>query len=469
MRKLLILCGCAVLAVSSAMADGGRTIDKDAARQQGGQLGTALNPNIQNNLKTGDPATVVPNYNPNPTQKSYFQGGQGATVAPGTSRVTACSSAGDVECQAVNLMRQGKATRPEFNIHRTDPLLTNSKNLTTNPTGTIGNIFTNYDTCKTTTQTTPPIFETQVCNEFSKNENKTCKMGQEVVVDPDYIYKCLETVQSQANATCTVGRVVVVDPDYIYKCLQTIQSESNATCNIGRVVVVDADANYQCTQSPKKIENLRCNRRLIVTCEQVAGNCASAGVVRGSVSVSNGSYSFTFDGTNMVLSNPITAVNSRTEAAFSFTVSGANRLQQFAITGIESDNWVGIEVNGRYIGTHTRHFGGFNTGSDRLTLGYVPYCYDTESGQQCYDDLRVIYGPGENDNYYPETGGGMYTSVFYDLRPFIVEGPNVIRMFVINGGGPGLGKIYIRVDQKCNANCTDSWDNQCASLESRSQ
>lgn len=440
MRKLLILCGCAVLAASSAMADGGRTIDKDAARQQGGQLGTALNPNIQNNLKTGDPATVVPNYNPNPTQKSYFQGGQGATVAPGTSRVTACSSAGDVECQAVNLMRQGKATRPEFNIHRTDPLLTNSKNLTTNPTGTIGNIFTNYDTCKTTTQTTPPIFETQVCNEFSKNENKTCKMGQEVVVDPDYLYKCLETIQAQANATCTVGRIVVVD----------------------------ADANYQCTQSPKQIENLKCNRRLIVTCEPVAGNCASAGVVRGSVSVSNGSYSYTFDGTNMVLSNPITAVNSRTDAAFSFTVSGASRLQAFSITGIESDNWVGLEVNGTYIGTHTRHFGGFNTGSDRLTLGYVPYCYDTESGQQCYDDLRVIYGPGANDNYYPETGGGLYTGTSYDLKPLIVEGNNVIRMFVINGGGPGLGKVYIRVNQKCDANCTDSWDNQCASLESRS-
>lgn len=229
MKKLFLVLGLTTLWATIPAAKG-QTIDKDTAKQQGGQLGTALNPSVTQGIKTGNPSTVVPGYSSNPTQKQYFQNGQGSTVGPGATRVAGCTNQSDVECQAVNLMQNGPQTRPQFNITRSDPLLARSKGLTSNPTGQIGDIFSSYDTCKTTTTTIPPTFETQVCDEFSVNEDKVCSMGQQVVVDPDYLYKCVETIQSQANRTCTMGRVVQVSPQYDYQCQQTLKGYETLSC-----------------------------------------------------------------------------------------------------------------------------------------------------------------------------------------------------------------------------------------------
>ena len=229
MKKLfLVLCLTALWATIPTVK--GQTIDKDSAKQQGGQLGTALNPSVIQGIKTGNPSAVVPGYNSNPTQKQYFQDGQGSTVGPGATRVAGCANQSDVECQAVNLIQNGPQTRPQFNITRSDPLLVRSKGLTSNPTGQIGDIFSSYETCKTTTTTIPATFETQVCDEFSVNEDKVCSMGQQVVVDPNYLYKCVETIQSQANRTCTMGRVVQVSPQYDYQCQQTLKSYETLSC-----------------------------------------------------------------------------------------------------------------------------------------------------------------------------------------------------------------------------------------------
>lgn len=253
MKRFLF--GFAVLsAITSVQSQtNSKTINNDSARQLGSQIGTSLNPNIYQNITTGNPATVVPGYNTNPNQSQYFQNGQGNTTPPGSARVVGCTSQDDVECQAVNLLKQGPVTRPQFTITRNDPLLGKAKGLVSNPTGQIGDIFSSYETCKTTTAVISPLFETQVCNEFSVNEGNVCRMGHEVVVDPDYVYKCLETIQSQANRTCAVGRVIRVDADYNYQC-QVSKPLEQYKCRRGFSADIGVKINSQSFNVNKGVE-----------------------------------------------------------------------------------------------------------------------------------------------------------------------------------------------------------------------
>ena len=476
MKKLFLVLGLTALwaTISPAQA---QTIDKDTAKQQGGQLGTALNPSVTQGIKTGNPSTVVPGYNTNPTQKQYFQGGQGSTVGPGTTRVAGCTNQSDIECQAVNLMRQGPQTRPQFNITRSDPLLGRSKSLTNNPGGQIGDIFSSYGTCKTTTTTTSPTFETQVCNEFSVNEDKVCVMGQQVVVDPDYLYTCQETIQSQANRTCTVGRIVQVDADY----------------------------NYQCQQSPKQIETLTCNKTLIVTCDPQVDGCDSGGIVPGSTqgdmrvwfgAIGGGTYGLEFGTFADNYWGGYGAVYDRT---LQFNIANKDGVTQFSLINASFDDWLLVRVNGTlvYVGPY---------GGDRLEITSAPttaipsdgwcgladeyssswlcwvpdrwrgsriygtYGYCERRGRTWYcgsvQPGLVQYGPSSYGS--PELRTSWNRSLNIDLRPYLVTGNNVIFMRTIVAGG-GEGAIRINARMACPRNCYDNWDNQCRALEQRAR
>jgi hypothetical protein len=253
--KLLISFVMATLLASNVAAQSNSAIARDAATQSGTTLGKALNPGLYQTITTGNPATVVPGYNTNPSQAQYFQNGNGTTVGPGSARVQGCTSQSDVECQAVNLLQQGPKTRPQMNLAG-DPLIGRARSLNNTAPDVVGDMFSQYSSCHTTQVTVPPIFETQVCNDFSYIETKTCKMGQEVIVDPNYLYKCLQTIQAQSNATCTIGRVVQVDANYSYQChmskavetyrcrrTASVTASNTPSCNLGQTI--QATPGYQ--------------------------------------------------------------------------------------------------------------------------------------------------------------------------------------------------------------------------------
>lgn len=427
-KPLFLLTVCVFLAQSLPVS--GQAIDKNAAKQEGGQLGTSLNSSIYQNIKTGDPNTVVPSYNTNPNQTQYFQGGQGSTVTPGSARVAGCKDQNDLECQAVNLLKQGPVTRPQFDLKRDDPLLTRGKDLTADPSKQIGDIFSSYDSCKTTTVTTPPTFETQICNEFSVTENLVCKMGQDVVIDPDYLYKCLETIQSQANRTCEVGRVVVVDADY----------------------------NYQCEQSPKKIETVTCNKFLLVTCDPLVDGCDNGGIVPGSTQgdmrvyfgpVGGGTYGLEFG----TISDNYWGTGEY-DRTLTFDILNKEQITQFQLAGAYFDDWLLVQVNGVtvYVGPY---------GGDRLEIfrfkgsNFVRY-----SGCSPYP-----YG-GCSASLERSTSWAFSLGV--DLRPYLINGRNTIFTRTLVGGF-GESAIRINARMNCPRNCYDNWDNQCSGLESRAQ
>ena len=179
-------------------------MSKPDASALGKQLGTSAAPSIKQGITSGNPSQAVPGYTgANQNQTSYFQGGMGSTVGPGATKVAGCNNQNDLECQAVNLVAKARLTRPQFQIQTNDPLLSKARAIGANPSGQIGDIFSTYDTCKSATTTTPAVFDTQICQEFSVNENKACSIGQEVVVDAKYNYQCERSPNRLDNLQCS--------------------------------------------------------------------------------------------------------------------------------------------------------------------------------------------------------------------------------------------------------------------------
>lgn len=246
------------------------------------------------------------------------------------------------------------------------------------------------------------------------------------------------------------SKKVIADPG-------PVPASGSSACHIEKTTVPGTYTTETCTDAAT-LGEVTCARVLTVSCPAPKGDCEAKGVSLGNASISNGGYTYTFDGTNLTIVNSVTAVLSMTEANFNFTIDGADLLTQFEIYAIHSDNWVGIRVNGQFLGTHSRFFKGFSKSSDRLSI--EPHC----TGKSC--PLRVRYSA--TGWAKPDSGTNYYSVVNFDLKPYIKNGANTITVNVINGAGPGYGKVYIRARQRCESVCTESWDNSaCAPYADR--
>lgn len=230
-----------------------------------------------------------------------------------------------------------------------------------------------------------------------------------------------------------------------------------------------------CREERLEMVNSCVTRAYVHQCTQSQNNCASGGIIPGSASINNGSYSFTFDGQNLTLRNEVTAKGWMTTADFNFSILGLERVTQFQINAIHSDNWVGIRVNGQYVATHARRIG-FQTYPNTDRLGIENHCTEEwyedwgqgdggsySSGYRTVCNYEVAYGPGKYDSL--EQGTNWYSDVYLDLRPYLKEGNNVITMYVINGGGAGYGRIYMSAFQQCPRECDIRVLNECSAYE----
>ena len=318
---------------------GAQPMSTQDAAAQGGQIGKALNPSVTQGITSSGAQNIVPSYNTTAPQQELFQGGRGATVAPGQNRVAGCTDQNDLECQAVNMLRQGAVTRPQFDV-KNDPIVSRGKQLTKNPQDLVGDMFSAYESCHTTTKTVDPIFETQICNEFSQIDEKVCRAGVEVGIDPDFLYSCLERIQTVSNASCTVGRVVEVDALY----------------------------NYQCNMTPNRLEHHNCQKTLIVQCQPPAGDgCDSGGIVPGSTQgdmrvwfggIGGGTFALEFGTFADNYWDGWGAIYDRT---LNFNIGNRDSITQFSLVNASFDDWLLLRVNGHlvYVGPY---------GGDRLEV-----------------------------------------------------------------------------------------------------
>lgn len=111
------------------------------------------------------------------------------------------------------------------------------------------------------------------------------------------------------------------------------------------------------------------------------------------------------------------------ERKLEFSISHKESLTMFYLDQAAFDDWISLKINGQmvFIGPY---------GGDRLEL----------------QDGRVQYGPGQYGE--PELGTSWKIRPNVDLRPYLVNGTNVVEMKVIVAGA-GEGAIKILVQGEC--------------------
>lgn len=228
------------------------TADQGTAFEQGKALGGAVSSSAFSGINN-DAAKAVPAYGANPAETQYFQSGQGQLAGPGVAKMQACANAtpgadkiANQECAAVNFLAQNPQARPQFTITKNDPMILGAKSARNNAESFFQTLGLNGGTgsatpCTTTTETTPPHYETQTCSTIRAVDTQQCTLGRVINIDTDANFQCARSVTALTSANRS-------------------PSLTTPSCTMGRIVNIDTDANFQCEQTVNAYETLNCTR-----------------------------------------------------------------------------------------------------------------------------------------------------------------------------------------------------------------
>lgn len=450
--------------------------------------------------RNADPSTLVPGYGgDNPSQTGLFMGGKQSDLQGlGATAVGACADQTDPNCQAVNTMVQSPTERPNFNIKPDDPIIGNRDNIVRDPAAVAGDLVSTYETCEEVTITKPAEVENMTCNEYSVLEDKACLIGQAIQVDPDFIYKCQQTVQTNAYRQCTIGRVIKIDTDY----------------------------NYKCNDTQSLVNTYTCKRILNASCTSGGTGCDAGGIIPSATESdmvftwtnAGGGYYYLDWGTfaNDYWTGP-KATGKIYDRTLRFTVADKNKIEAFSFERAKFDDWMALWVNGSlvWVGPSSKTGGKANPSNwDRLELGAgsdastsnYEYCYREGAQYRCNnggaggtyyptaqctctipgaDEMcyqwkcgasiggggainNVRFGPTAAQSGIPELGQNWDESLWIDVKSKLVTGVNTIKMRVIVAvEGEGWARFTTR--QYCPSTCSTSWVNNCSALEARAR
>lgn len=253
MRILALIVLCATTLTVNAQMTGAQ------AFEDGKAFGQSAITTIPGSINATKGAEVLKDYSATPPpQSSYWQGAQtplSGVLSGGMNTVIDCdANIGSMtdpqqrqHCEAVNYMNRLPSVKPPPMMTKTDPLYTTGRAIVADPQAIAGAIAGTYSGCTTNTVTNPVETVDQTCEEYSTTENAKCQIGQIVRVDPDHLYKCLETIKVLSDQQCTVGRVVLVSPEYNYQCIQNQYQVTNATCDKIANVSISTSNQLNCT------------------------------------------------------------------------------------------------------------------------------------------------------------------------------------------------------------------------------
>jgi len=224
----------------------------NAGKTAGGNSNTQ---GIFDSITHSQAGNTVSGYSQTPPPQSSYWGGANSVIGPiysgGNSKISECgtgttsTAAQDQQhCEAVNSIMKTQADMPTNLVTRTDPLTLQGQAISANPDSIAGAIGGSYSNCTTEQQTNNSPFTMQTCDEWSETGTSTCTIGQNVVVDPDYIYRCKETISTINSGTCSYGNVVVVDADYNYQCESNVQTKITQSCQKIAVLSVDSSSTW---------------------------------------------------------------------------------------------------------------------------------------------------------------------------------------------------------------------------------
>ncbi len=251
MRGLFSLFLCALSAAASAQMTGTEAFD------EGKSFGNTANSAIKADINATKGGDVLKDFSTSAPQSSYWLGnmtplsgvlsGGMDTVIDCDANISSMTGAQKQHCEAVNYMNKLPMVKPPPMVTKTDPLYTIGRAIVADPQAIAGAIAGTYTGCTTKTVTSPAETVDQTCEEYSTTENVKCQIGQVVRVDPDHLYKCLETIKVLSDQKCTYGRVVVVSPEYNYQCRQNQYQIDTLQCNKIAGVTIGSSSVLNCT------------------------------------------------------------------------------------------------------------------------------------------------------------------------------------------------------------------------------
>lgn len=204
--------------------------------------------------------STVPNYGADPSSMSnLYQNGNGNLTGAGQTRVAGCQNQGDPECQAVQTVKDGKATRPTFTINPNDPMLTNAKDTRNNAVSIVGvspsGVTQPTQQCTTTTRTTPGTTYDETCDIATPASQQSCAVIWNTVVDRDAKYQC-DTINGQLqtyncnrtlnvtvtyNDTCKINSVTALVPE-----IGTTVTSVACDATLNAIFDLQIATNWQC-------------------------------------------------------------------------------------------------------------------------------------------------------------------------------------------------------------------------------
>ena len=350
-------------------------------------------------------AQGMPHYTNNPPQSQNF--GSSSLFDVGATRINTCKTA---------VAGSDKVSNQECDA--VNFLAKNPENRTKFPIDPhdpiikgIGDTINNAkggdvnQACTTKTTTTPNLYATEVCNEFYLSEPKLCTMGQ--------------------------------------------------------VVEVTANANFLCNVTKNALEYKNCDNALIVSCSPPVDGCDNGGIIPGSTQgdmyttwgpIGGGNYALQFGviGDNHWYGGYMGVLNVRT---LQFNINNVSTVTQFMLANVWYDDYLMVQVNGAVV---------FNGPYGGSSLSLVP----KTCGRDHDPCNRVDVGDGQGAVHAPELGNSWSGSPNIDLRPYLMNGNNVITTSTVVGGA-GESAIQIQARMMCPGSCTYTWDNQCVGLDAR--
>lgn len=237
MKKLVVSILVSVLA-SGAFAQ----MSKDAAFSLGKQTGNDGKSSTFSNINTTTGESKISGFNNPPPQSNYWTGSASSLnnlYSGGAGRSSECADAGlrsgdpsqKQHCEAVEAIKKTSSNKPTNLITKSDPLYQRGRAVSADPGAVTDTVSGAYTDCSIVTKTSEPDFSMETCDEWSGNKEESCSIENEVVVDPDYIYSCLETIKTINESSCTYGQVVTVDVAHNYQCMKSPEKVVRHTCD----------------------------------------------------------------------------------------------------------------------------------------------------------------------------------------------------------------------------------------------
>ncbi len=302
---------------------------------------------ILNNVNSTQGSQTLSGYTTAPPSQSSYWGGNGTVLGTlytgGSGKIAECgtgtsstNTADQQHCQAVNSIMNTSANRPSNLITNSDPLIQTGKVITAKPDDIAGSVDGAYTNCTTTTKQNDPSFVMQTCEDWSETTKEACVMGQEVKVNPDYLYRCRETLSTINSSTCTYGRVVKVDADYNYQCVSNVQKTITQTCSNLAVLSVTSSSTWGGT-----------GQQLI---NKVIYNSVGAFYARIYANVAPNTYKVCYYGSNSGGTAPLVCNNSVTNGKYITLVSNKYYAAwgTLSCTAQGACQWAGSSNNGCY-------------------------------------------------------------------------------------------------------------------------